>query len=140
MESDKMLNAHAHRRKMNNSSKGHRRLEEAAVSDHVRIASHLLQSDVETWAIPFHVLASTGQNKHDGIRRIAHPAIYQTTVESDLLPDEIIEKALIDSIPQFFAARAQARRTGDRVNAAGGRARLHERRTPNSVGLPGHGE
>jgi hypothetical protein len=79
-------------------------LMEAAVSYYVRTASHLQQSDVETWVILFHVLARVAQNKLDSVGRIAHTAIYQITVERDVLSDEIIEKALIDSIPHFFAA------------------------------------
>jgi hypothetical protein len=78
-------------------------LREAAVSYYVRIASHLLQSDVETWAILFEVLTRAAQNPLDSVRRIAHAAMCQITVESDVLTDEIIEKALIGSIPEFFA-------------------------------------
>jgi hypothetical protein len=79
-------------------------LREAAVSYYVRIASHLPQSDVDTWAILFQVLARAAQNQLDSVRRIAHAAMCQITVDSDVLSDEIIEKALIGSIPQFFAA------------------------------------
>jgi hypothetical protein len=37
------------------------------------------------------------QNKPDSVRRIAHAAIYQMSVGSDVLSDEIIENMLIDS-------------------------------------------
>jgi hypothetical protein len=75
-------------------------LREAAVSYSMRIAGHLPQSRSNTCEILFKALSRADQNRFDSVRRIVHAAMCQ--IASVELTNNIIKKALIDAIPQFF--------------------------------------